>query len=149
MVQTVHPTLRPAESLDGSDCPPYTLARGEPGCFRLLTLHSDQGRAWMIQTVHLHSDQDRAYMVQTVHKKRAWMVQTVHHTLRPGESLDGSDCLQYTQTRREPGWLRLSTLHSNQERAWMIQTVHPTLRPGESLDGSDCPPYTQTRREPG
>ena len=46
----------------------------------------------MIQTVHLHSDQDRAYMVQTVHKKRAWMVQTVHHTLRPGESLDGSDC---------------------------------------------------------
>ena len=43
----------------------------------------------MIQTVHLHSDQERA-----------WMAQTVHHTLRPGESLDGSDYPQYTQTRR-------------------------------------------------
>ena len=84
MVQTVHPTLRPAESLDGSDCPPYTLARGEPGCFRLPTLlsdYSDPQRAWMVQTAH-----------PTLRPGRAWMVQTVHPTLRPGDSLDGSDC---------------------------------------------------------
>ena len=31
MVQTVHNTLRPGESLDGSDCPPYTQTRREPG----------------------------------------------------------------------------------------------------------------------
>ena len=103
----------------------------------------------MIQTVHLHSDQDRAYMVQTVHKKRAWMVQTVHPTFRPAESLDGSNCPPYTQTRREPGWFRLSTLHPGQGRAWMVQTAHPTPWPGESLDASDFSPYTQTRGEPG
>ena len=77
------------------------------------------------------------------------MAQTVHHTLRPGESLDGSDCPPYTQTRGEPGWLRLSTIHSDQEieTGWFrLSTIHSDQ---ESLDGSDCPPYTQTRREPG
>ena len=77
------------------------------------------------------------------------MVQTVHPTLRPGESLDGSDCPPYTQNRREPGWFGLSTIHSDKKRAWMLQTDYNTLRPGKSLDGSDCPQYTQTRGEPG